>query len=298
MAMSRVVGTILKSLSGFYYVEVADTAQVVECRACGRFRKTGEKPLSGDHVEIRIEGDSGYIEQILPRMNQLTRPPVANIDQLLLIVSMRDPAPSTLVIDKLLAIAESQQIAPAIAFSKTDLADAQALYRLYTDAGFLCFMLSSKTGEGVDALYPYLEGKVTVLTGNTGAGKSSLLNALYPKLRLATGEVSQKLGRGRHTTRQVEFLHLPHGGLVADTPGFSSITPGRYDLFDAAQLPHYFREFVPYLGQCRFQGCAHTCEKGCAVLQAVQDGKIAPSRHASYLAMLAEIKETKEWDRR
>lgn len=297
MAAEQLTGIILKSLSGFYYVET-QTQGVVACRACGRFRKTGEKPLGGDHVKLRMEGDSGYIESILPRANQLVRPPVANIDQLLLVVSMCNPVPSTMVIDKMLAVAESQGIAPAIAFSKTDLADAGPLYRLYTGAGFPCFAISSQTGEGVDAVRPFLQGKVTVLTGNTGAGKSSLLNALFPELGLETGEISRKLGRGRHTTRQVEFLHLPGGGLAADTPGFSSVAPQRYDLYQQGQIPAYFREFRPYLGECQFQGCSHTCEKGCAVLAAVQDGKIAPSRHASYVAMLDEMKEIKEWDRK
>ena len=295
--MVCLTGTILRSLSGFYTVETDERA-LVECRARGRFRQTGEKPLVGDRVRVRVEGEDGYIEEILPRRNALVRPPVANIDQLLLVVSMKDPSPNTLVLDKMIALAESQQIEPVLVFSKTDLEDAGALSQLYRQAGFSCFPISSRTGEGVEALRPVFAGKVTVLSGNSGAGKSSLLNVLYPELALETGEISHKLGRGRHTTRQVTFYHLPDGGLVADTPGFSSIAPERYEQWDKTKLAEYFREFRPYLTQCQFSGCSHVREKGCAVLQAVQEGKIAASRHASYVAMFEELKEVKEWDKK
>ncbi|MCH3972064.1 MAG: ribosome small subunit-dependent GTPase A [Oscillospiraceae bacterium] len=291
--MKMCKGTILKSLSGFYKVET-ETGDSVECRACGRFRKTGEKPVVGDHVLFRPEGDDGYIEEILPRRNSLVRPPVANIDQLLIVVSVCDPAPSTLVIDKLIAAAEHQKIEPAVAVSKTDLQSGDWLYEIYKKAGFPCFILSSATNSGIEQVRPYLTGKVTVLTGNTGAGKSSLLNALYPQLSLATGEISRKLGRGRHTTRQVELLHLPQGGLAADTPGFSSICTERYHLIEKEQLQNCFREFRPYLGRCQFQGCSHTCEKGCAVLQAVENGEILQSRHESYVEIYQELKDRKE----
>lgn len=288
-------GTILKSLSGFYYVET--DCGLVECHACGRFRKTGEKPVVGDHVMLRMEGNSGYIEELKPRRNGLVRPPVANIDQLLIVVSICSPVPSTLVIDKLIAAAENQKIEPILVVSKTDMQDGGWICDIYRTAGFQCLAVSSLTGSGVEAVRPLLKGKVTVLTGNTGAGKSSLLNALYPEFSLATGEVSQKLGRGRHTTRQVELFHLPGGGLVADTPGFSSINTDRYDLLDKEQLQYCFREFAPYLGRCMFQGCSHTCEKGCAVLAAMEAGKIPKSRHESYTVMYQEIKGIKGWDK-
>ena len=296
--MEKCRGTILKSLSGFYSVETE--SRRFECRACGRFRKTGEKPVVGDHVVFRIEGDTGYIEELLPRKNVLVRPPVANIDQLLIVVSVCSPVPSTLVIDKLIAAAEHQKIEPAVAVSKIDLEDGSRIYETYRNAGFACFAVSSETGRGVESIRPFLKDKVTVFTGNTGAGKSSLLNALYPELQLVTGTVSQKLGRGRHTTRQVELLHLPEGGLAADTPGFSSISTERYNLIEKDQLQNCFREFSPYIEQCKFKGCSHTCEEGCAVLKAVEDGLIPRSRHESYVAMYQEIKgiKEKEWDKK
>ncbi len=294
--MKQCTGTILKSLSGFYYVETEH--HIVECRACGRFRKNGIKPVVGDSAVLRMEGNSGYIEELKPRRNVLVRPPVANIDQLLIVVSVCSPVPSTLVIDKLIAAAENQNIEPIVVVSKTDLEDGEWLCEIYRKSGFQSFTVSSVTGGGVEKIRPLLKGKITVLTGNTGAGKSSLLNALYPELSLLTGEVSQKLGRGRHTTRQVELLHLPEGGLAADTPGFSSINTDRYDLLEKEQLQYCFREFAPYLGQCMFQGCSHICEKGCAVLEAVEDGKIPKSRHESYTAMYQEIKGIKEWDKK
>lgn len=290
-------GVILKSLSGFYQVETPAGIET-ECRACGRFRKTGEKPVVGDHVRFRPESGSGYIEELLPRRNFLVRPPVANIDQLLIVVSVCDPTPSTLIIDKLIAAAEQQQIEPAVAVSKTDLESGDWLCDIYRQAGFRCFSISSATNSGVEAIRPFLKGKITVLTGNTGAGKSSLLNALYPELSLATGEISHKLGRGRHTTRQVELLHLPEGGLVADTPGFSSICTERYHAFQKDELQYCFREFAPHLGHCQFQGCSHICEKGCAVLSAVRNGEIPRSRHDSYAAIYQELKDRKEWNQK
>lgn len=294
--MGQCTGTILKSLSGFYNVET--DGGIVECRACGRFRKTGEKPVVGDRVNLRLEADTGYIEELKPRRNQLVRPPVANIDQLLIVVSVCNPVPSTLILDKLIAAAEQQRIEPIIVVSKTDLEDGSWLRELYDSAGFSCFAVSVVTGSGVEEIRPLLKNKVTVFTGNTGAGKSSLLNALYPNLALPTGEISRKLGRGRHTTRQVDLLHLPEGGFAADTPGFSSVSTDRYMHLEKEQLQNCFREFAPYLGQCQFQGCSHTCEKGCAVLAAVEAGKIAHSRHESYCTMYQEIKGIKEWDKK
>ena len=288
-------GLLLKCLGGFYYVE-ADDGKTYECRARGIFRKRGMSPYAGDRVTISTQEDgTGSIEAIEPRKNSLIRPPVANMDQLFIVVAVREPAPSTLIIDKTIAAAESKGIEPVLVISKTDLEDAGWLCEIYEKAGIPCVPVSSVTGEGVERIRAMLQGKISAFTGNSGVGKSTLLNRVDPRLSLETGEISQKLGRGRHTTRQVELLPLPGGGYVADTPGFSSIDLERYELIRKEDLPHCFREFVPYLGECRFTSCSHTCEKGCAVLEAVEEGKIAPSRHESYVTMYQEVKDIKEW---
>ena len=268
---------------------------VYACRARGVFRNASVSPLVGDRVKILLSGDgTGTVSEILPRKNQLVRPPVANIDQLFLVVSVCEPAPSTLVIDKMIAAAEDQGIEPVLVVSKTDLQEADWLREIYEKAGIPFYAVSSATGEGVDALRPLLKGKVTAFTGNTGAGKSSLLNCLNPALGLETGEISRKLGRGRHTTRHVELLPLG-GGYVADTPGFSFIQIERYNMVKKENLQFCFREFGPYLNSCRFVSCSHVKEKGCAVLEAVEKGLISPSRHESYVSMYNEVKDIKEW---
>ena len=288
-------GLLLKCLGGFYYVE-ADDGKIYECRARGIFRKRGMSPYAGDRVTISTQEDgTGSIEAIEPRKNSLIRPPVANMDQLFIVVAVREPAPSTLIIDKTIAAAESKGIEPVLVISKTDLENAGWLCEIYEKAGIPCVPVSSVTGEGVERIRAMLQGKLSAFTGNSGVGKSTLLNRVDPRLSLETGEISQKLGRGRHTTRQVELLPLPGGGYVADTPGFSSIDLERYELIRKEDLPHCFREFAPYLGECRFTSCSHTCEKGCAVLEAVEEGKIAPSRHESYVTMYQEVKDIKEW---
>lgn len=286
-------GRIIKAIGGFYYVEAAGT--VYECRARGVFRKKNMSPLVGDLVTaVVLEDGTGTVSEITPRKNQLVRPPIANLDQLILVVSICDPAPSTLVIDKMIAAAEEQGIEPVLVVSKTDLQDAGWLRAIYEKAGIPFYAVSSVTGEGVEAVRPLLQGKITALTGNTGAGKSSLLNCIDPAFGLATGEISQKLGRGRHTTRHVELLPV-EGGYVADTPGFSFIQIERYNMVKKEDLQFCFREFAPYLQSCRFVSCSHVKEKGCAVLEAVEKGQISPSRHESYVAMYNEVKDIKEW---
>lgn len=288
-------GLLLKGIGGFYYVEAED-GTVYECKARGIFRKRKMSPYVGDRVRISVEEDgTGAIEAIEPRKNDLIRPPVANIDQLFIIAAAKDPAPSTLIIDKTIAAAENKGIEPILVVSKTDLEDAGWLLSIYQKAGIPTIAISSVTGEGVEQVRELLKGKISAFTGNSGVGKSTLLNCVYPRFSLETGEISQKLGRGRHTTRQVELLPLPDGGYVADTPGFSSIDIDRYELVRKEDLPHCFREFEPYLDDCRFSSCSHTCEKGCAVLEAVAEGKIAPSRHESYVTMYQEVKDIKEW---
>lgn len=288
-------GRIIKGIGGFYYVETEE--QLYSCKARGVFRKKGITPLAGDLVEIRLgEYGTGYVEEILPRKNFLTRPPVANIDQLIVVTSVCDPSPNTLLIDEAIAAAEDKEIEPVVVVSKTDLESGEWLRDIYEKAGIPFFAVSSVTDEGIEAVKSLLKGKVTAFTGNSGVGKSSLLNRIDPRLALETGEISQKLGRGRHTTRKVELLKLGDDTYVADTPGFSSISLEQCDLVRKENLQFCFREFEPYRNQCKFPSCSHTCEKGCAVLQAVQEGEIHLSRHTSYVAMYNEVKDLKEWE--
>ena len=288
-------GRIIKGIGGFYYVETEE--QLYSCKARGVFRKKGITPLAGDLVEIRLgEDGTGYVEEILPRKNFLTRPPVANIDQLIVVTSVCDPSPNTLLIDEAIAAAEDKEIEPVVVVSKTDLESGEWLRDIYEKAGIPFFAVSSVTDEGIEAVKSLLKGKVTAFTGNSGVGKSSLLNRIDPRLALETGEISQKLGRGRHTTRKVELSKLGNDTYVADTPGFSSISLEQCDLVRKENLQFCFREFEPYRNQCKFPSCSHTCEKGCAVLQAVQEGQIHLSRHTSYVAMYNEVKDLKEWE--
>lgn len=293
----RLEGLVRKGIGGFYTVETPEG--IYTCTARGKFRKARISPYAGDRVRILGEEDgTGALEEILPRKNFLVRPPIANIDQLFIVTSLRDPSPDPLILDKTIAAAELEQIAPVLVLTKTDLDDASPLQEIYSVAGIPCFAVSSVTGEGVDQVGALLEGRISAFTGNSGVGKSTLLNALFPDLQLKTGEISQKLGRGRHTTREVELYKLEGGGYVADTPGFSTFDIERYRMTDKEKLAFGFREFTPYLGACQFSSCSHTCEKGCAVLQAVEEGKIPRSRHESYCAMYQEVKDVKQWQQK
>jgi len=295
MDMNMKNGLITKGIGGFYYVEVSGTTY--ECKPRGIFRKNKIIPFVGDHVNISLESNgTGSIEEILPRRNFLTRPPISNIDQLIIVVSVCEPVPSTLIIDKIIAAAEDKGIEPVLAISKTDLMDPTWLCDIYAKTGIPYFLISSATGEGVSSIQNLLHGKITAFTGNSGVGKSSLLNCINSSLHLQTAEISQKLGRGKHTTRQVELIKLEGDAYVADTPGFSSIQIERYDVLNKDNLQFCFREFTPYLNQCKFTSCSHTCEKGCAVIQAVNEGLISASRHESYNTMYHEVNELKEWD--
>lgn len=286
-------GRIIRQTGGFYYVE--SERGIIECRARGLFRKEGITPLVGDIAEIEMtENGKGYLTAILPRNNSMVRPPVANIDLLLLILSITDPAPNLSVVDKMLAIAEHKGIEAAIVVTKADLADTASLCETYRSVGYNVVSINSLS-DSPDAIKPLIEGKICVLAGNTGVGKSTLLNALDPALMLKTGETSRKLGRGRHTTRVTELFELC-GGYIADTPGFSSLETMQLETIKKDELEFCFKEFEPYIGQCRFTGCSHTKEKGCAVLQALAEGKIAPSRHESYLEMYEEAKQIKDWE--
>ncbi len=293
----ELTGFVRKGIGGFYYVEAAGA--LYTCTARGKFRKERISPYAGDRVRISVEEDgSGAVEEILPRKNFLARPPVANLDILFVVSSVREPFPDSLVIDKTIAVAEVRDIEPVVVLTKTDLDGGERLKSVYDLAGIACLVVSSATGQGVEKVRELLKGKISAFTGNSGVGKSSLLNALFPEFQLKTGEISQKLGRGRHTTREVELYKISETSYVADTPGFSTFDVERYQLTDKEQLVYGFREFVPYLGQCQFTSCSHTCEKGCAVLRAVEEGKIAKSRHESYTAMYQEIKDVKEWQQK
>lgn len=292
-------GLITSALGGFYYVKTAD-GTLYECRARGLFRKEGISPLTGDTVTIQITGQgSGFVEEIASRKNFMLRPPVANVARLVMVVSIVSPPPNLLILDKLLAIAQFKEIEPVVVVTKTDLGQQERVQRLcalYRDAGFSVFALSSRTQQGVEALHAALDGGINCFCGNTGAGKSSLLNAIDPTLSLKTGEISKKLGRGRHTTRHAQLYELPGGGYIADTPGFSAVEISRYEVILKDRLQYCFREFAPYIESCRFRGCSHTCEAGCAVLKAEHAGKIAPSRMESYRCLYEDAKKIKEWE--
>ena len=288
-------GLIVKSLGGFYYVDTGN--EVIECRARGVFRNEKISPCVGDHVELEMtDGGKGYVKAIGERKNHLLRPPLSNLDQLVLISSAAHPAPNLLVLDQMIAICEKKNIEPAIIFTKSDLGDTTTLQELYEKAGFRSVSVCSNTGEGVEEVKALLSGKISAFTGNSGVGKSTLLNAIDPRLGLQTADISMKLGRGKHTTRHVELFKLPEGGWVADTPGFSAMDYQRFEVILKDELENCFREFEEHLGQCRFTGCSHTAEKGCAIRQALEDGAIARSRYESYCAMYQEAKNIKEWE--
>lgn len=290
-------GTIIRALSGFYDVNCG--GEELRCRARGKFRYTGESPLVGDRVEVTpTGGGAGRLDRILPRKNAFRRPAVANMDQMVIIVSLAIPVTDPFLIDRVAALAELNRCEPVIVVNKCDLADGEKLLSLYRTVGYPTVRASAVTGEGMEELRELLAGKVSVFTGNSGVGKSSILNALAPEMALPTGEVSEKLGRGRHTTRHVELFPLGEGAMIADTPGFSSFDTDTPELLDTELLPTAFREFRPYLGQCRFVGCSHGKEKGCAVRQAVKDGTISRSRHESYLRLYQAAKEHKPWEKK
>ena len=287
-------GRIQKALSGFYYVDTG--SEVLTCRARGKFRKDSVSPLVGDRVEVRELGNGeGFVERICPRKNAFARPAVANIDQLVIIGSGAIPRTDPFLIDRVAAIAALKGCEAIILLNKCDLDRADDLYDLYRAAGFQTLRVSAETGEGLEELKPLIAGKLSAFTGNSGVGKSSILNALDPAFDLKVGEISEALGRGRHTTRHVELFKLSCGAEIVDSPGFSSFETDELNLEWKRRLPETFREFAPYLGQCRFVGCSHTKEKGCAVLEAVRRGDIQKKRHESYLRLYEELKPLKDW---
>lgn len=291
--MKSVQGIVLRSIGGFYYVEAADT--VYTCRARGIFRRQGITPVAGDRVIISLEEDgTGMLEEVLERKNVLVRPPVANLDVLVLVASVCHPRTNTLVLDKMIAVAEKKGICPVVVINKSDLGDPTELEAIYHSTGLECFTVSATDAQSLEPLRRLLAGQVCVFAGNSGVGKSSILNVIDPTLDLSTGEISKKLGRGRHTTRTATLYHLADG-FVVDTPGFSSLDMEQVESIDKGELADCFREFEPYVGKCRFIGCAHYREPNCAVRQAVEAGEIAESRYISYVTLYEAVKDKKEW---
>lgn len=296
MNMSTLNGILMKSIGGFYYVRC--DGKEYECKARGSFRKSGNSPVVGDKVVISVpEEGFASIEEIKPRINKLKRPALANIDTLVIVCSTVDPEPNFTVIDKMTAAAVNNNMIPAIVVSKNDLKSGERIAEIYRNSEFPVFLCSPDDTEDVNRLKAFLKGKVSAFTGNSGVGKSTLINRIFPELELQTGQISRKLGRGKHTTRVVELFEID-GCFVADTPGFSTVDLQRYEMIDKTQLQYCFPEFEKYLGECQFTSCSHTCEKGCRILQAVADGEIEPSRHKSYVAMYNEVKAIKEWELR
>ncbi len=288
-------GIIRKGIGGFYYVDTADG--IIECRARGKFRRTIGKPMVGDRVrlELQPEDGTGYLLEIEPRKTALVRPPVANIELLAAVASAAPPQTEPFLIDKILAIAEHKGMEVLVVLNKTDLDPADALFQIYQQAGIEVFRVSAETGAGIEALRSRLEGRISAFAGNSGVGKSSLLHRLDPSFSGAVGAISDRIGRGRHTTRHVELIPFA-GGYLADTPGFSSFETEQMDLILRDDLQYAFREFSSYLGKCRFTGCAHLCEKGCAVLEAVASGDIPRTRHESYKRLYESVRDLKEWE--
>ncbi len=287
-------GRIIRSLSGFYEVQTENG--IVTCRGRGALRRTGDSPLTGDLVHISIEQGKGMVETILPRKNRFVRPAVANVDALVVFAANVNPVTEPFLIDRVAAIAGDQEVPVYLCINKCDLDPAADLQRIYTAAGFPVICASAETGAGVEELRALIKGKLTAFTGNTGVGKSSMLNALCPELGLATGEVSQKLGRGRHTTRHVELYSLGEDTFVADTPGFSSFDTEQMDVILKENLQYAFPDFGDFLGTCQFHDCSHRAEPGCAVRAAVDDGKIEKTRYDSYLRLYEKSSQIKQWE--
>ena len=287
-------GRIVRSISGFY--DVSTPEGIITCRARGNLRRGQAIPLTGDMVEISAEKGKGMVEKILPRKNRFVRPAVANVDALVVFAANVNPVTEPFLIDRVAAIAGSQEVPVYLCVNKCDLDPAVDLVKIYQNAGFPVICTSAETGEGIEELQRLLKGKITAFTGNTGVGKSSILNRLCPELSLATGEVSEKLGRGRHTTRHVELYALGEDTFVADTPGFASFDTEQMDVILKEDLQYAFPDFGSYIGKCQFHDCSHRAEPGCGIRQAVEDGKVEKSRYESYLRRYEQYSQIKLWE--
>lgn len=287
-------GRIIRSLSGFY--EVQTDSGGITCRGRGSLRRSGETPLTGDLVEVSVENGKGMVEKILPRKNSFVRPAVANIDALVIFAANVNPVTEPFLIDRVAAIAGDREVPVYICINKCDLDPAVDLVRIYQNAGFPVICASAETGEGVQQLRQLIRGKLVAFTGNSGVGKSSMLNALCPELALATGKVSEKLGRGRHTTRHVELYDLGDDTFVADTPGFSSFDTDQMDVMLKENLQYAFPDFGVHIGNCQFHDCTHRKEPGCAIRRAVEQGELEQSRYDSYLKLYERASQIKHWE--
>ena len=292
--MNNATGRIVRSLSGFY--DVQTETGIVTCRARGILRKQDVTPLTGDLVEITVEKGKGMVETVLPRKNHFIRPAVANLDAMVIFAANVNPITEPYLIDRVAAIAGDQEVPVYLCVNKCDLDPAEDLVRIYTHAGIPVLCTSAETGEGVEQMRDLLRGKLTAFTGNSGVGKSSILNRLSPGLNLPTGEVSEKLGRGRHTTRHVELYALGEDTYIADTPGFSSFDTDQMEVILKENLQYAFPDFEPYIGKCRFDDCTHRKEPDCAVRAALEAGDIEKSRYDSYLKLYEKAEQVKLWE--
>lgn len=297
MEKSAFEGIITKAVGGIYYVDALDGSEEnIKCVARGIFRNRGISPAAGDYVTIeRGENSEPLINEIRERKNYLVRPPLANLDVIVFVNSTAEPAVNSFILDKLIAIADSKDIQPIVVFTKIDLKSAGEYPEIYRKIGIPVCSVDNTTGEGADEVRGYIAGKTAAFIGNSGVGKSSLLNVLYPELALETAHISKKLGRGRHTTRQVE-LYKKDNGYIADTPGFSTVETERYCRIPKNELGFAFREFRPFLEKCEFSDCVHVKERGCAVREAVENGEIAQSRYDSYLRLFEEANKINDWE--
>ena len=284
---------ILKSVGGFYYVKSGEN--VIECKAKGKFRNLSLSPVAGDIVDIENDGSTTVISKIHERKNKFIRPPFANLELMILVVSTVEPVPNYLVIDKMCAIARHKGVDVAVVVTKSDVAEAQQVYDVYTKAGYPVFCTGEDDAGQLAALRKLMKGRLCAFSGNSGVGKSTLLNKLFPDLQLETGRISKKLGRGKHTTRQVEIFDMGDC-MVADTPGFSSVELDYDNFISKTDLQYAFVEFADYIGECKFSDCSHTGEIGCAVKQALSEEKIAQSRYESYCALYERQKNIKDWE--
>ena len=289
-------GKIIKGIAGFYYVQTED--KLYECKAKGIFRNKKMKPLVGDNVEIDILDEAeqeGNITKIYERHNELIRPAVSNVDQALIIFAAKNPKPNYNLLDRFLVMMERKEIPVVLCFNKTDIAshpEIAELKEVYTGCGYPVIFTSAKEEENISELKSLLKGKTTSIAGPSGVGKSSLINLLQSEVKMETGSISKKIDRGKHTTRHSELIVIGEDSYIMDTPGFSSLYVNDFEKED---LKYYFPEFTPFEGQCKFNGCDHIHEPGCAVKEAVEEGKIHKIRYEDYTEMYRELKERKRY---